>query len=119
MTDLEMTKLCAKSMGYEEYPPQEWFSMEDRKFFHSNGIHGLPWVFNPIHDDAQAMALVKKCSLDVYGSDLVAGNWKWHASWHFVNDDLPEQIIGHGATPNRAIVECVAKMQQAKQESRK
>ena len=46
MTDLELTKLCAEAMGIEISPVR-----------HGDGDFSL---YDPLHDDAQAMALVKK-----------------------------------------------------------
>ena len=90
MTNLEMTKLCAKAMG---------FAVDG-----SAGIL-LPWrAFDPLHDDAQSMALVKKFRLCVDGADK-SGEWsarEWASGTFALDADL-----------NRAIVECVAKMQQA------
>ena len=95
MTDLEMTKLCAEAMGYEAI---------------ETGALSSPYIlvrepygrYHPLHDDAQAMALVKRfdLTLDKHGS-----------SWWNV-----EHILGSLAMHkdlNRAIVECVAKMQAA------
>ena len=58
--------------------------------------------YDPIHDDAQAMALVKKFDLSVWGKSRSAGEWKYHAEY----GDAPT-IIGHGATHNSAICDCV------------
>ena len=55
ITDLEITKLCAEAMGYR------------------NSSH-----YNPLHNDAQAMALVKKLGVAIY-----IGDEDWWA-------DLPE-----------------------------
>ena len=109
MTDIELTKLCAEAMGDEEYPPQEWWTMEDRKCFHIKGAHGLPWVFDPLHDDAQAMGLVKKLKLTCH----------WHEILYTWSVSTPEQKAIRDGDLNHAICECVAKIQQAKQESGK
>jgi len=79
VTDLEMTRLCAEALGVN--PEYRW---------------------NPLHDDAQAMALVKKMDLSIdRGGQQTASPW-WCArngTIRRVNADL-----------NRCIVECVAKM---------
>ena len=75
--------------------------------FNKNAL-GPP--YEPLINDAHAMALVKKFHLRI-GSTLVAGKDNPQESWfvertnhdHSVSDDL-----------NRAICECVAKMQAAK-----
>jgi hypothetical protein len=69
-------------------------------------------LYDPLHDDAQAMALVKKFGLDIgeFSAPIGRGDWGvsrsalgWSVDWSGRNSNL-----------NRAIVECVAKMQQAK-----
>ena len=104
MTDLEMTKLCAKAMGYTdiseiEFPndPRRYVSAMDQK-------RGLLW--NPLQYDAQAMALVKKFELEI--GWMATGR----ASVNFPNEEGPNWI--EADTLNRAICECVAQMQQNK-----
>ena len=95
MTDPEMTKLCAEAMGYplvEVDGLRVWC-----------GINFAHDIFDPLHDDAQAMALVKK-----FGMNLCKNReeTQWYAS-----------IRGGSAWDadlNRAIVKCVAKMQSGK-----
>ena len=107
MTDLEITKLCLDADGRESV------------FSESTNRHMLVYravwdnncksheEYDPLTNDAQAMALVKKFRLDIdSGFDSDEGRTDW-------------QVIGTGAIAtnsdlNRAIVECVAKMQQAK-----
>ena len=83
MTDLEMTKLCAEAMGP---------SGRDER------------TYDPLHDDAQAMALVKKFQINI--------------AWYEVNMPRPTfeptVYMWRKKDLNRAIVECVAKMQAAK-----
>jgi hypothetical protein len=84
MTDPEMTKLCAKAMDVDP-----------------------AWPWRPLHDDAQAMTLVKKHQLRVHPPEI-NGSPRW---WVLNNEET------HGAESddlNRAIVKCVAKMQAAK-----
>ena len=95
MTDLEMTRLCAEAMGVKLI--NEICRGEER--------YRPDNLYDPLHDDAQAMALVKKLNMEIERSD--AGRCKaWihpakeHSEWC---DNL-----------NLAIVECVAKMQAAK-----
>jgi len=95
MTDLEITRLCAEAM----FTPLEW---EQRLF-----------EYDPLHDDAQCMALVKKLSIQIhhhgtaaYKANLVTVEGVW----------VPYGPRFKVCAPNlnRAICECVAKMQQAK-----
>jgi hypothetical protein len=81
MTDLEITKACAAKMGLSE---------EQQAGFCES-------PYDPLHDDAQAMALVKKFYLTISrGLD----GWSTLGATGWVsNKDL-----------NRAICECVAKI---------
>lgn len=106
MTDLEMTKLCAEAMGFES---SEW-----SRFVQHPSPSSVPvreseddgyTSFDPLHDDAQAMALVKKFNLFINkGFDYMPFRW-------FV---VGYRSDGADADLNRAIVECVAKMQEGK-----
>lgn len=110
MTDLEITKLCAEAMGWNS--PGSPIAVRNNEVFFCPGS-SVEFRFEPLHNDAQAMALVRRCSLALWGSDIAAGEWKWHAEQQFFGDDA-KPIIGHGNTPNRAICECVANMQISK-----
>lgn len=86
MTDLEMTKLCAEAIGIWE-------------------IRDYHETYDPLHDDAQAMGLVKRFRLFINSADEEA---YWKVAPH-----------GQGVTNchsdlNRAIVECVSQMQANK-----
>ncbi len=103
--DLEMTKLCAEAMGIE------WCAEP------KDGTSGLACyldpsmksrdmntrIYDPLHDDAQAMALVKKFKL----------NCTWHAQppdevWEVTTPYAP--VRGASTDLNRAIVQCAAKI---------
>jgi len=92
MTDLEMTRLCAEAMGYRgEGISDHW--------------GGLPifaseiGAYDPLHDDAQAMALVKQFGLQLH--QRFDGTWL--VTWR--------PLEAERKSLNRAIVECVAEMQ--------
>src|SRR3990167_7084848 len=56
MTDLEITKLCAQAMGLSlENDADSRMSRDMLMFYEGKTYH----VYDPLHDDAQAMALVK------------------------------------------------------------
>lgn len=108
MDDLEMTKLCAEAMGWRG----DGFIAEYRGGplvlrVIPDEAKGYAIPYDPLTDDAQAMALVKQLGLDIeylgntgYSKDT--GNM-WDVT-----------AIAHDARSsdlNRAIVECVAKMQ--------
>ena len=98
MDDLTLTRLCAEAMGYRL----------DRDGGYSRLCQGagmdepdwFEFIYNPLHDDAQAMALVKKFQLSITVGD------KWWAT-------PPEGQDASSDDLNRAIVESVAKMRKA------
>jgi hypothetical protein len=95
MTDLEMTKLCENAMGLDS-------TKEDARRKRLDGAWRTyqETEYDPLHDDAQAMALVKKFKLIL-------------ARRHVMSDDNTVTVF-RDQGENRAIVECVAKMQAAK-----
>ena len=111
MTDLEMTRLCAEAVGlqWKLLPALEGSETydEDTIIFYDGPY---PVKYNPIMNDAQAMALVKKCGLSLCSPSPENADWQALKVW-----------TGDSTTPsafnkdlNRAIVECVAKMQASK-----
>ena len=62
--------------------------------------------YDPLHDDAQAMALVKKFKLDIdYGQGV-----EWHVSDQHSDSEYEGYHSAMNPDLNRAICECVAKM---------
>ena len=103
MTDLEMTKLCAEATG--------WGSLGSPMIIRNGEVICAPgssaeFSYDPLYDDAQAMALVKKLHLQIsyYNSNPT--------EWRCVSQNGMDQV--HDPDLNRAICECVAKMQAAK-----
>lgn len=96
MTDLEMTKLCAEAMDVAMITGNTIWSSD----------------YDPLHDDAQAMAMVKKFRLSIISG--IEGGYKV-MQWR---GDLIHKNAGYiymtDLDLNRAIVECVAKMQTEK-----
>ena len=110
MTDLEMTKLCAKAMGITH----EW---DSESVFLGIGHGHMPSVrYDPLHNDAQAMALVKKFGMHLQVSEgvlpLYAGTLPEINCWSVIATD---DAGADNADLNRAIVETVAMMPQIKQ----
>lgn len=102
MTDLEITRLCAEEMGITL--DEDMLSDGLLEYW---GSEGSSRSYNPLHDDAQAMALVKKFLLSV-GFD---------GGWACVKNDgrgMLQSGAYHYPDLNRAICECVAKMQASK-----
>lgn len=106
MTDHEMTRLCAEAMGYKiVYPKDDSMPV----CVESQRGAGL---YNPLGDDSQALALVKKFEMQIWPDhERRLGNAKLLGWTAF--------IAKHGTASNlelnRAIVECVAKMQASPQ----
>ena len=95
MTDLEITRLCAEAMGvklgnFQTNDDDDRVPIDSYNFY------------MPLHDDAQAMALVKKFEITTLPQ---RGKWSVVCAW--MGSDLHDDL-------NRAICECVAKMQKAK-----
>jgi len=102
MTDLEATRLCAKAIGgrYDTHP-------DGIGRFIPSTAHPAQNIFafdryDPLHDDAQAMALVKRFSLDIEAPYIGQPNW------------MVAHENGGGCDPdlNRAIVMCVATIRE-------
>ena len=99
MTDLEITKLCAEAMGL---PVKMW--CEGQPYASWILFDKSATTYQPLHSDAQAMALVKKFKIQIAESS---------ASVDWVVGIPPLPVIIR-ADLNRAICECVAKMQSSK-----
>ena len=110
MTDLEITRLCAEAMGYTVE-----IASRPKLKRHLKPLPKAVWgigkydrlLYDPLHDDAQAMALVKKLGLDIqqfYWDDPLVSK-----------HDAQGELLGEArnADLNSAICECVAKMQAA------
>ena len=108
MTDMEMTRLCATAMGYAKYQWQTSGIISG-----SNIPIGLPdgiIQFDPLHEDAQAMAIVKKFNLWIRCD---------RGRWSVCNADNELEIYDHKGSwfrndLNRAIVEWAAAWQASK-----
>ena len=92
MNDLDITRLCAEAMGLTVV-----MQLGEWRFPRTQSEHSL---YDPLHDDAQAMALVKRFAKVIVRRK--GGDWS-------VNLDC-----ARASDLNRAICECVARMQQAK-----
>lgn len=115
MNDLEMTKICALAIGLTV---RSWCDADT--FFDGNeppesAVPTTSWangIYDPLHNDKQAMALVKRFGLvcdPVHDGQDFASDPGWEV-WH---TDPCEISISPDL--NRAIVECVANMQAAKE----
>lgn len=111
MTDLEITRLCAEAMEAPPTLPGSSDIWAVSIAYRPEGKSTKCWVrstYDPLHDDAQAMALVKKFDMRIAEHSYD----HWRAA-------IPNQQIGldytsHEQDLNRAICECVARMQKAR-----
>jgi len=107
VTDLEIVQKCAEAMGLACYVD-------------SYGDLCLPdvdhdgdnYIYNPLRDDAQAMALVKRFKADIcWALDSSGNDGLWFVD---IGDTTSEGYADRDADLNRAICLVVAKMQAAK-----
>ena len=122
MTDLEITKLCAKAMGLTESIRQGlepyFYVNEDVSqwvFCGQDRISTLwkSYRYDPLHDDAQAMALVKKFELRIDRNFEDGGEGLVWTVTHHLCMKYGGISSFDNRNLNRAICECVAKMQAA------
>jgi hypothetical protein len=103
MTDLEMTRLCAEAMGWHTGKLASKVVCYDvsKSAIIAGNDRGGESVWQPLHDDAQAMALVKKFHLCI---DICDGD-----DW-MVTDPTKESLgaFWRDENLNRAICLCVA-----------
>lgn len=129
MTDLEATRLCAEAMGWKhlgavgipyvrgEMPEGSYWCMSGANDFWIDPegfricapCQGIP---DPLHDDAQAMALVYW--LISNGHHIAFETATKGTSRIGVCDNIVDAITD-AASVRRFIVSCVAAMQQAKE----
>lgn len=103
MTDLEMTKLCAEAMGLRQTihaDPRTPAPRDPAILVLDQSSYEL---FDPLHNDAQAMAMVKALRLSLEAPEPPAITY-----WTVYPISDPDNIKHHDDL-NRAIVECVAK----------
>ena len=98
MTDAEITRKCAEAMGLSDIRPM-------------CHVCDAMIQYEPLHDDAQAMALVKKLNLNIIKSD---DEWWVHESPHICDYYDATDYGVYDKDLCRAICECVAKMGEAK-----
>ena len=104
MNDLEITKLCAEAMGLS-HRNLAWSVADDIRDHCIEALtgHGKWSLYDPFHDDAQAMALVKKFILSIS-----MHNDGWTVSPQYEPSYSDNSVCNTNL--NRAICLCVAKM---------
>ena len=105
MSDIELTKLCAIAMGFmPEFAPTEWPVGIAVK----GGGQASEDLYDPLHNDAQAMELVKKLRISI-DQGRVGGDMSAAAI-------LKDGVLYNAESENlnRAICETIAKLQMEK-----
>lgn len=100
--DFWLCKRCADAIGADMGP--DWDQGDYVLLGGHSGIASS--IYDPLHNDFQAMALVKK-----FGLTLDPQEDEPPFTWRVVvakDGDWDNQITGQGRDLNRAIVECVA-----------
>ncbi len=92
MDELTITRLCAEAMGYAEYPPEKWWTDDDRADLNIKDHAGLPVVYRPLHDDAQCMVLGKKFPELLEQSAIEAANHFRRSESFNLNSDLCRRV---------------------------
>ena len=111
MTDLEITKLCAEAMGCTETLDTVWGSSVKNPVPHVlYRLDGQWRNYDPLHDDSQALALVLQLRLSIRNEPPVM-DW---IVMDLHGDKDTSCFSAQNLILNRAICECVAKMQEAK-----
>lgn len=111
MTDLEMTKLCAEAMGIACEVNTDSHGSEFVEIIQARNP-GNGGEYDPLHDDAQAMALVKRFLLILEPDDSCPECSYWAATYinHSKEKGTKSVAVRKAIDLNSAIVECIAKM---------
>ena len=118
MTDLENTKLCAEALELpqpiEERSGAIWCGGHSTRGFSGQGEYRSGGLrFNPLHNDAQAMALedwlLQRGVITIQRTDFMFDPYE--GTVFFFEADMTK-----AENHRRAIVECVAKTQTQKEE---
>ena len=103
MTDLEIVKKCAEAMGHDVS-----VDIRGNVFFKTDGTKKTYRTdYNPLHDDTLAMALVKRFRLQIETFEV----GQWSVFTHELAMTQGQMYSADGYDLNRAICECVAKME--------
>jgi len=110
MTDMELTKRCAETMEPQPTLPGSSKIWGCATTFKNGEVKRTSWVrstYDPLHDDAQAMALVKRGFISTI---IKIGG----TGFYVVSAPYAEGNVAHDADLSRAICLCVARMQKGK-----
>jgi len=105
MDDLTIMKYCADAMGLKTVKG----GSDEQFMYGEKGIVTTYCLYNPLNDDAQCFALVKKFEISIGRNQGV--EWDVENRHSSFADDY---VCVMNKDLNRAICKCVARMQQAK-----
>ena len=98
MSDIEITALCADAMEIAVFEREDFSGRLEIRH-----VNGTNTIYEPLHDDAQALALVKQVVLDIHCRADMNG-------WYVGRARLHEGLTTN-ADLNRAICYAVAGIQ--------
>lgn len=106
MTDLEITRLCAEAMGVDFGPELVAYTV-GQQINNEQIMANRIAAYDPLHDDAQAMALVKRFGVTIIpvwdAHDGTVSYWRTTIT----NDSYSESF-----NLKRAICKCVAEQSE-------
>ena len=102
MTDLEMIKKCAEKMGLNHRVGILQGTIE-RVFYWNDNVER---VYDPLHDDAQAMALLFLLMLE---GEVIINSDEFRFNSDLNGIEAVHSVVSQQDL-NRAIVECVSKL---------
>ena len=106
MTDMEITIACAKAFYGKAVRTEVGNALYVEPWDSANAIR-----YDPMHNDGQAMGLVKKFELLIGRNTNMLTKVK---TWGVTCGNEKGDFEAESADLNRAICECVAQMQEAK-----
>lgn len=113
LSDLELTRACAEMMGLDRSPYGE-NRLEVVTWHGPDGEHPTYRIYDPLHDDAQCFALVKKLGILLFKPQekwqaVPAKWWNNAPKYSYAEDYNP---LAENTDLNRAICEAVAKLKE-------
>lgn len=104
MDDLELTRKCAEMMGLKYHTDEDPDVWHGAICTYNAGSNMWTDSYNPLINDAQCFALVKKFQLTIYWIPDAEGGWS-------VRNEYGKEYADN-VDLNRAVCECVAQMRK-------
>ena len=111
LSDLEIVRLCAEAMDLceDEQTTRSISYREEGHIWIRHEADAIGKMYHPLHDDAQAMALVKKLELSISGPPP-------SGLWDVYTRHSGAQVSACNADLLRAICECATRVQMGKED---